>query len=185
MPIAMNHASSTQPAVPPGIWCPVISLYKPTKRQEIDLDASYRYFSHLIRGGVHGLVLQGSTAEAALLSPQERIELIHCARRAAADLRVPRFPIAAGVSGQSTNETITLVEDAASAGADFGLLLPPSYWSKAVTNDTIIDFYQEVADASPIPIICYNVRFRITRRAGSPKLTHHVLVSRSHSRYRS
>ncbi|RMY24947.1 hypothetical protein D0867_01040 [Hortaea werneckii] len=156
MPIAMNHASSTQPAVPPGIWCPVISLYIPTKRQEIDLDASYRYFSHLIRGGVHGLVLQGSTAEAALLSPQERIELIHCARRAAADLGVPRFPIAAGVSGQSTNETITLVEDAASAGADFGLLLPPSYWSKAVTNDTIIDFYQEVADASPIPIICYN-----------------------------
>ncbi|KAI7429683.1 Aldo/keto reductase [Hortaea werneckii] len=156
MPIAMDPHSSTKPAVPPGIWCPVISLYKNTKRQEIDLDASYRYFSHLIRGGVHGLVLQGSTAEAALLSPQERTDLIRCARRAAADLGVPRFPIAAGVSGQSTNETITLVEDAASAGADFGLLLPPSYWSKAITNDTIIEFYQEVADASPIPIICYN-----------------------------
>lgn len=158
MPAATISASKATPAVPPGVWCPVISLYKSTKRQEIDLDASYKYFTHLIRGGVHGLVLQGSTAEAALLSPQERIDLIHCARRAAADLGSASFPIAAGVSGQSTNETLRLVEDAANAGADFGLLLPPSYWAKAVTDDAIVDFYCESADESRIPIICYNVQ---------------------------
>lgn len=157
MPATIAEESVPRPAVPPGVWCPVISLYKNSKRQEIDLEASYKYFTHLIRGGVHGLVLQGSTAEAALLSPQERLDLIHCARRAASDLGVPNFPIAAGISGQSTNETIRLADDAASAGADFGLLLPPSYWAKAVTNDAIVDFYREVADESKIPIICYNV----------------------------
>ena len=155
----MPRFSTTTPksAIPAGVWCPVVSLYKDTPRQELDLEASYTYFQHLIRGGVNGLVLQGSTAEAALLSPEERIELTRTARRAATDLGVPDFPIAAGVSGQSTNETLRLVDDAATAGADYGLLLPPSYWPKAITNDALVDFYREVADHSKIPIIVYNV----------------------------
>ncbi|KAI5368319.1 putative aldolase-type TIM barrel, aldo/keto reductase, aldo-keto reductase [Septoria linicola] len=145
-------------AVPAGVWCPVVSLYKDTPRQELDLEASYTYFQHLIRTGVNGLVLQGSTAEAALLSPEERIDLTRTARKAATDLGVPRFPIAAGISGQSTNETLRLVDDAAAAaaGADFGLLLPPSYWPKAISNDAIVDFYREVADHARIPIIVYD-----------------------------
>ncbi|KAK4499715.1 hypothetical protein PRZ48_010233 [Zasmidium cellare] len=149
-------ATTESPAVPAGIWCPVVSLYKDSPRQEIDLEASYTYFSHLIRGGVNGLVLQGSTAEAALLSREERIDITKIARKAATDLGVPDFPLAAGISGQSTNETLRLVDDAAAAGADFGLLLPPSYWPKAITNDALVDFYREVADHSKIPIIAYN-----------------------------
>jgi dihydrodipicolinate synthase/N-acetylneuraminate lyase len=154
----MGASKTANTAVPAGVWCPVVSLYKTTSRQEIDLNASYKYFTHLIKGGIHGLVLQGSTAEAALLSPSERRDIIKIARKAAADIGVPKFPIAAGISGQSTNETLTLVADAADEGADFGLLLPPSYWAKAVSNDAIIDFYTEVADESRIPIIVYNVR---------------------------
>lgn len=90
----MNVSDS---AVPAGVWCPVISIYKNTMRQEIDIDATYKYFSHLIRGGVNGLVLQGSTAEAALLSPEERKEIIRIARKAAADLGFDKFPLAAGI----------------------------------------------------------------------------------------
>ncbi|PPJ50902.1 hypothetical protein CBER1_07613 [Cercospora berteroae] len=156
MPHFQQSAQTLSAAVPAGVWCPVISLYKDTPRQEIDLEASYTYFSHLIKGGVNGLVLQGSTAEAALLSREERIEITRTARKAAIDLGVPDFPLAAGISGQSTNESIRLAEDAAAAGANFGLLLPPSYWPKAVTNEVIVDFYREVADHSKIPIICYN-----------------------------
>jgi dihydrodipicolinate synthase/N-acetylneuraminate lyase len=144
-------------AVPAGVWCPSVSIYKDTPRQEIDLESSYAYFSYLIRGGITGLVLQGSTAEAALLSPEEKVELTKVARKAATDLGVPDFPLAAGISGQSTAETLRLVDDAALAGATFGLLLPPSYWPKAVTNDAILDFFREVADYSRIPIIIYNV----------------------------
>lgn len=157
---AMGATKSPKTAVPGGVWCPVISLYKATPRQEIDLEASYKYFSHLIRGGVNGLVLQGSTAEAALLAPEERIEIIRTARRAASDLGVPGFPLICGISGQSTNETLKLADDAAEAGADYGLLLPPSYWVKAVSNDNIVEFYQEVADQTRIPVIVYNVSIR-------------------------
>lgn len=145
-------------AVPGGVWCPVVSLYKDSPRQEIDLEASYAYFSYIVRGGVNGLVLQGSTAEAALLSAEEKRDLTRTARKAVSDLGVPDFPIAAGISGQSTNETLQLSRDAAASGATFGLLLPPSYWPKAVTNDVLVDYYWEVASHSAIPIICYNVR---------------------------
>lgn len=156
------QATTPKPAVPAGIWCPVVSLYKDTTWQEIDLEASYNYFSHLIRGGVHGLVLQGSTAEAALLAPEERIDLIRTARKACVDLGVPDFPLVAGISGQSTNETVKLAADAALAGADYGLLLPPSYWPRAVNNDIIEEFYCEVADGSKIPIIVYNVSISLS-----------------------
>ena len=53
--------------LPPGVYCPVVSLYKDSKKQEVDLDASYKYFAHLVKGGCHGLVLAGSTAEARLV----------------------------------------------------------------------------------------------------------------------
>ncbi|KAJ5259362.1 hypothetical protein N7478_012343 [Penicillium angulare] len=142
--------------LPQGIYPPVISLYKATPRQEIDLDASCKFFSHLIRGGVHGLVLAGTNAEAALLSPEERKELVKVAKKAAADLGRPDLAVIAGISGQSTNESIRLAEDALSAGADYGLLLPPNYWAKAVTKDVILSFYRDVADATALPIVIYS-----------------------------
>ncbi|KAI4717764.1 dihydrodipicolinate synthase [Aureobasidium sp. EXF-10727] len=149
-------SSTRDSAIPGGVWCPVVSLYRNTPRQEVDLEASRKYFAFLIQGGVSGLVLQGSTAEAALLMPSERVDLIKTARQAAADVGKPNFPLMVGITGQSTNETLQLVDDAAKNGADFGLLLPPSYWPKAVTNDVIVDFYEEVADNSQIPIVVYN-----------------------------
>ncbi|KAK9853810.1 hypothetical protein MYU51_005305 [Penicillium brevicompactum] len=148
-------ASKSSP-IPPGIYCPVISLYKPTARQEVDYDASYKFFSYLIRGGVDGLVLAGTTAEAVLLSSEERKELVRVARQAAVDLGRPKFPIVAGISGQSTIESIRLAEDALAAGASFGLLLPPSYWAKAVTKDVILGFYRDVADSTSLPIVIYS-----------------------------
>jgi 2-keto-3-deoxy-L-rhamnonate aldolase len=154
--MASNIASKSKP-IPPGIYCPVISLYKPTPRQEIDYDASYKFFSHLIRSGIDGLVLAGTTAEAVLLSAEERKELVKVARKAAVDSGRPKFPVVAGISGQSTVESTRLAEDALSAGADFGLLLPPSYWAKAVTKEAILGFYHDVADATALPIVIYSV----------------------------
>jgi dihydrodipicolinate synthase/N-acetylneuraminate lyase len=144
--------------LPPGVYCPVLSLYETTPSQDIDLDASYKYFSFLIRGGVQGLVLAGTTAEAVLLSPRERQDLVRVARRAATDLHVDSYPLVAGISGHSVRESIQLSKDAAEAGADFALLLPPSFWAKAVSKDVITGFYRDLADQSPIPVVIYNVR---------------------------
>jgi 2-keto-3-deoxy-L-rhamnonate aldolase len=142
--------------LPRGIYTPVLSVYEATANQDVDLDGSYKYFHYLIRGGIQGLVLAGTTAEAVLLSPSERKALLRVARKAALDLGFPSFPLVAGISGHSTRESISLVKDAKEAGADFALLLPPCFWSKAVTKDVIVGFYREVADASPLPVVIYN-----------------------------
>lgn len=143
--------------LPKGVYCPVLSTYEATPEQDIDLEASYLYFSYLIRSGIQGLVLAGTTAEAVLLSPSERQDLTRVARKAALDLGFPSFPLVAGISGHSTRESISLAKDAKAAGADFALLLPPCFWSKAVTKDVILGYYREVADVSPIPVVVYNV----------------------------
>jgi 2-keto-3-deoxy-L-rhamnonate aldolase len=156
-------ANKTTP-LPPGVYAPVISLYKATPRQEIDLEASYKFFQYLVRGNLTGLVLQGTTAEAVLLSPDERVEITKVARKAVSDLGLKDYPLVAGISGASTNESIRLAEAAAAAGANFCLLLPPSFWVKAATKEVILNFYQEVADASPIPVVIYNVTHSTNRR---------------------
>lgn len=164
----MTTDNTLSPAVPAGVWCPVISLYKPTPLQELNLAATRTYFRHLISSGVNGLVLQGSTAEAALLLPEERVTLTRLARDVARELGIPDFPLAAGVSGQSTVETFRPIDDAVGAGADFALLLPPSYWPKAIGNKDIVAFYEEVADYSPISVIIYNVSLCLASSFLSP-----------------
>ncbi|KAK5094096.1 hypothetical protein LTS08_008725 [Lithohypha guttulata] len=156
MTILKSNIPAKAKCLPRGVYPPCITLFKPTARQEIDTDACYAHYSNLIRGGVAGLVVQGTNGEAVLLSPEEKIELTRTARKAAADLNLPDYAIVAGISGQSTNETLKLAADAAEAGASFALLLPPSFWPKAATNDVLRDFYREVADESPIPVVIYN-----------------------------
>ncbi|KAF2732663.1 dihydrodipicolinate synthase [Polyplosphaeria fusca] len=156
MPITKSTIANKATMLPPGVYCPVISLYKPTKTQEIDLDAMYKHCRYLVRSGLHGLVYQGTNGEAVLLSRDEKKDILTMVRRCVTDLGLPAYPIVAGISGQSTNESIQLAHDAADAGASFALLLPPSFWAKAVSEEALLGFYRDVADASPIPVVVYN-----------------------------
>jgi 4-hydroxy-2-oxoglutarate aldolase len=157
MPVIRSTIPDKKTMLPPGVYTPVISLYEPSKAQEIDLDAMYKHCQFLVRGGTHGLVYQGTNGEAVLLARDEKKAILRMARRAVTDLGVPDHPIVAGISGQSTNESIQLAQDAADAGASFGLLLPPSYWAKAVSEEAMLGFYRDAADASLVPVVVYNV----------------------------
>jgi 4-hydroxy-2-oxoglutarate aldolase len=63
---------------------------------------------------------------------------------------------------ESARETIRLTNDAARAGAQSALVLTPSYYGEQMTDEALAGFFIEVADASSIPILVYNV----------PKFTH-------------
>lgn len=145
--------------LPAGVYTPVISIYDVTPEQNVDLDAMYKHCQYLINAGCHGLVYGGTNGELALLSSEEKSSVVKMARRAATDLGVPDYPILAGISAQSTAETIRNAKAAAEAGAGWALLLPPSYWTKAVSADVVLGYYRDVADASPIPVVIYNVSF--------------------------
>lgn len=143
--------------LPAGVYTPVVTIYKagdPT--QQVDHGAMYKQCQHLVRSGMHGLVYLGTNGELALLTSSERKAVIQTAARAIADLKLSSYPLVAGISSQSTFETIENAKDAATAGATFALLLPPSYWAKALSSDAHLAYFWAVADASPIPIVVYN-----------------------------
>ncbi|KAK6193667.1 hypothetical protein LQW54_012225 [Pestalotiopsis sp. IQ-011] len=140
------------PSVPPsGVWTPAVTLFDPDTDTIIPEDQA-KYYKYLSTTGLAGLVVLGSNGETFLLTREERAQLLQIARQAVG----PDFPIMAGVSGHSTKQALEFIADAAAAGADYGLLLPPAYFGKATTQSVIEGFYDEVASKSQLPLVIYN-----------------------------
>jgi len=64
--------------------------------------------------------------------------------------------IMAGGGRESTRQTIALCRQLAGAGADMVSVLTPSYFKKAMTDDAVIRYYRDVADALSVPVVVYN-----------------------------
>lgn len=147
---------ATKPDVPPaGVWAPAVTLFDP-ETDKLLLDDQKKYYAYLASTGLAGLVILGSNAEKFLLTRDERAALVRAAREAVG----PDFPIMAGVSGHSTAQVLEYMADAKAAGANYALLLPPSYFgAKASPPAVITRFYDDVAVAAaklPLPIVVYN-----------------------------
>jgi 4-hydroxy-2-oxoglutarate aldolase len=104
------------------------------------------------RTPVAGIVVQGSTGEAILLSDQERREVLKTAITAAA----PNKVMIAGTGIESAHETLRLTEYAANLGYDAAMVRTPHYYKKQMSPANLLAFYRTVADRSPLPIIIYN-----------------------------
>ncbi|KAM5350968.1 hypothetical protein ACJ41O_003691 [Fusarium nematophilum] len=154
------NPSTIQPKakpLPPGVYTPVVTVYKAgDENQAVDHEAMFKQCQALIKAGMHGLVYLGTNGELALLTREERTAILENAARAAKEAGGSDYPIVAGISAQSTYESIQNAKDAAGADASFALLLPPSYWSKALPSPALLSYFREVADQSPIPIVIYN-----------------------------
>lgn len=118
----------------------------------LDLDAQAKYYAYLSKTGLAGLVILGTNAEAFLLTREERKALIATARKACG----PDFPLMAGVGAHSTRQVLEFIADAADAGANYVLCLPPGYFGKATTPAVINSFFDDVAANSSLPIVIYN-----------------------------
>jgi 4-hydroxy-2-oxoglutarate aldolase len=77
----------------------------------------------------------------------------------------------AGVGGHSTKQDLENLADAADAGANYALLLPPGYSGKRTTPAVINNFFDHVAKESPLPIVIYN--FPTVLQWHRPKLGNH------------
>lgn len=140
------------PSIPPrGVWCPAVTMFDP-ETDTLDLDAQAKYYSYLSQTGLAGLVILGTNAEAFLLTREERKALIATARKACG----PDFPLMAGVGAHSTRQVLEFIEDAAAAGANYALCLPPGYFGKATTPAVVNGFFDDVAASSSLPIVIYN-----------------------------
>jgi len=159
--------------LPPGIYVPIPTFFheEPSDEQPIDTDTITRHVKYLCSTGIHGIVSLGSTGEAVHLSTEER-ELILRITRKAIDDSSPNAKLIAGCSHESVRGTLFLIEQAAKAGAQYALVLPPSYFLAWTINraDVIYSFYTKVANKSPIPIIIYNCP-GVTQNMDTPQET--------------
>lgn len=152
----MGSVSKTGTPYPPGIHVPSLTWFKSDDTQSIDWDIQQKHLQFLISSGLPGVVICGTNGEAAAVTPQEKSKLISLARSVAQELGRPEVAITCGTYGGCTRAIIEDTRMAAEAGADFALVLVPSFFHFALDQDAIIGFFQEVASASPIPIVIYN-----------------------------
>lgn len=103
--------------------------------------------------GLAGFLILGSNGEQVMLSETEKISAIAAARKALPEGLV----LLAGTGCQSTRETITLTMAAAAEGAHAVLVINPSYYKGNMNHEELVRHYFDVADASPVPVLVYNM----------------------------
>ena len=100
-----------------------------------------------------GLVVLGSNGEFTLLSHEEKVKLVETARN---HLPAEKMVIA-GTGCESFRETLQLTKECAAVGADVALVVTPNYYKKDMNEAALGNFYTMLADASPIPVMIYNM----------------------------
>ena len=116
-------------------------------------DSFERNFDKYFEAGIQGFLVLGSNGESVYLEHSEKLKLIEAARR-----RVPSpMMLLAGTGVESTEATIQLTREAAELGVDGVLVKNPFYYKSQMTFDVYMAHYTAVADASPVPVIIYNV----------------------------
>lgn len=103
--------------------------------------------------GLSGYVVMGSNGESVFLTREEKLKLIEVAKK---NLTSGKLLIA-GTGTDSIKETINLSNEAAERGADYALVLTPSFYKGQMNSAAFVRYFTEVADRIRIPLIIYNV----------------------------
>jgi 4-hydroxy-2-oxoglutarate aldolase len=120
---------------------------------EVDYGALVKNLERWNQYDLIGYVVLGSNGEGVLLDEAEKARVRGTARRAIPADRL----LIAGTGAESTRQTITITQRAADEGADAALVVTPHYYGPKMTADSLVRHYTQVADASPIPVLIYNV----------------------------
>lgn len=148
----LNHQS--KPLVP-GVYVPTVTFFQPGS-EDLDLPVIASHAVRLAQAGVAGIATQGSNGEAVHLSHAERKTVTRTTRTALDNAGFAHLPIIVGCGAQSTRETIHFCHEAAGSGGDYALILPPNYYKTMFTPETIREYFNTVADSSPVPVLIYN-----------------------------
>ena len=128
-----------------------VALITPFNNYSVDYDALQRMVDHVIEGGVDYIVALGSTAETATLSLEERQQVYDFVVERAAG----RVPIVVGLGSNNTQELVEQLRSFDMHDAVAILSVVP-YYNKP-SQEGIYRHYMAVAEASPVPVILYNV----------------------------
>ncbi|MCM0666680.1 MULTISPECIES: 4-hydroxy-tetrahydrodipicolinate synthase [Flavobacterium] len=129
-----------------------VALVTPFKKDfSVDIEALQRIVNFSIDGGVEYLVVMGTTAENATLTAEEKELVI----KTVIDVNKGRLPLVLGVGG---NNTMQIVEELKTRDfSAFEAILSVSPYYNKPTQEGIYQHFKAIAEASPIPVILYNV----------------------------
>ncbi len=116
----------------------------------VDLDAHRHNVTVLASQGCTGFVIGGSTGEGPYLDPGERGSLVEATRSTAPDAAV-----VCGINAESVRQAVRQIVEIANADADVALVATPTTLIRGI-HGLVEDFYREVADAAPIPVLLYS-----------------------------
>ena len=158
----MTHITSAQlRGIFPALPTPVRA------DDSVDADAARALLRYLLPQGIAGVVPIGGTGEYGALPREERVRMTAlCAEEASG-----RVPVLPGVLDPGFHDALAAGKAFADAGADALMVLTPYYTTP--TQRGIRDYYLRYADASPVPLLIYEIPYR-TRIAIAPEVLHEL-----------
>lgn len=134
-----------------GIIPPVPTPFD--ERGEIAPDKLGFNLERLAHTGLSGFVILGSNGEYVYLDESEKLALFETARQAIPEGRL----FIAGTGAEATRTALRLTLQAARLGADAAIVITPAYYKSAMSGEALLKHFLTLAEASPIPIILYNM----------------------------
>jgi 4-hydroxy-tetrahydrodipicolinate synthase len=139
-----------------------VALVTPFKQDgTIDYQGMSNLLKYTADNGVDYWVVQGTTGESPTVTDSEKKELLSFV----IDNNPQGLPIVYGIGGNSTSQVIDLIQNTDLKGVDAVLSASP-YYNKP-SQEGIIKHYEMIADASPVPVILYNVPGRTASNLSS------------------
>ena len=133
-----------------GVFSPISTPF--AADESIDWSSLRRNLEHYAQSGLDGYVALGSNGENKSLTEEEKLEVLATIMA----YKGPHQIVIAGATYEAQRDTERFFRIASAYGADYGLLLPPSYFKSQMTDDVLYRYYCSVADASPLPVLVYN-----------------------------
>jgi 4-hydroxy-2-oxoglutarate aldolase len=133
-----------------GVFVPISTPFGGD--EEVDYDALRFNLERYAESGVLGHLALGSNGENRSLTEQEKLRVLETIVKH----KGPGQVVMAGATYDAQRDTERFLTQAASLGADFGLVLSPGYFRKQMTDEVLFRYFSTVADASPIPVLIYN-----------------------------
>jgi 4-hydroxy-tetrahydrodipicolinate synthase len=118
---------------------------------ELDVEGVGNLVEHLIKGGVSGIFILGTTGETQHLSFKTRKELI----KKTCEFTAGRAPVLVGITDTSLCESLDLAALSADCKAFAAVAAPPYYY--ALGQPELIEYYEALADRSALPLYLYNM----------------------------
>jgi 4-hydroxy-tetrahydrodipicolinate synthase len=128
-----------------------VALVTPFGERGLDEEALRELVRFHLREGTDALLVNGSTGEAATMTPEEQERAVEVV----VDAAEGRVPVIGGLGGSATSAVQALARATRDAGADAVLLSPPPY--NKPTQRGIIAHFRAVLDAADLPLIVYNI----------------------------